>query len=81
MAVLACTGLSIYFHGVKHYRYSMLRYLFRFDQVRAYAFDPKYRRLVDLLADQHNPEDRFATVWDSNTGALLSRRMYPDATA
>ena len=54
----------------------MVRPLFRFQLVRAYLFDPKVRRIVQAIADRDADLGKLATVWDTNSSALLSRRLF-----
>ena len=65
-----------YLFGVKHYRLPMVRPLFRFELVRAYLFDARLRRLVQAIADEDASLGDLATVWDTNSSALLSRRLF-----
>jgi len=51
--------------GVRHARF-----------VWAYLFDPKVRRLARALRESEPRTDLFKTMWDTNAGALLSRRMF-----
>jgi lysophospholipase L1-like esterase len=44
--------------------------------VRAYLFNPGLRRLARTLAAQDPRADLFATLWDVDTGVLLSRHLY-----
>jgi lysophospholipase L1-like esterase len=79
LLLAAVLSFGFYLFAVKHYHVSMLRYLFRFRAVSAYLFDPKVRRLVDLVEDQETAEEKggtFATVWDTNEGVLLSRKLF-----
>ena len=58
--------------------YRMLGSLRQADLVRAYLLNPRLRRFARTLAAQDPKTDLFATLWDTNTGVLLSRRMYRD---
>ena len=68
---------ALYLFGVKHYRYTAVRPIFHFAFVRAYLFDWKFRRLVEVMdQDGAQSDDVFATVWDTSEGTLLSRKMF-----
>ena len=68
---------AVYLFGVKHYHYITVRPIFHFQFVRAYLFDPKFRRLVELMDEQDAQyDDAFASVWDTSEGTLLSRKMF-----
>jgi lysophospholipase L1-like esterase len=54
----------------------MLGSLRHLSLVRAYLFTPKLRRLAGALREQDPRTDLFKTMWDTNVGALLSRRMF-----
>jgi lysophospholipase L1-like esterase len=54
----------------------MLGSLRQISLVRAYLFNPKLRRFAGALRDQDPRTDLFKTMWDTNVGALLSRRMF-----
>lgn len=54
----------------------MVRTLFRFEFVRSYLFDPRLRRLVQAIAEEDADLGELATVWDTNSSALLSRRLF-----
>ncbi len=43
---------------------------------RAYLLNPKVRRFAAALREQDPRTDAFRTMWDTNVGALLSRRMF-----
>jgi lysophospholipase L1-like esterase len=44
--------------------------------VRAYLFDPRVRRLAAALQDEEPQTDVLKILWDTNTSALLSRRLF-----
>jgi lysophospholipase L1-like esterase len=44
--------------------------------VRAYLFDPRIRHLAAALQEDDPRSDVFKTMWDTNTGVLLSRRLF-----
>lgn len=75
-AVLAAGG--IYLFGFRHYHVENLALLRRFDVVRGLVFDPKFRRLVQLVEEQRTERERdlFATVWDTNVGVALSKKFF-----
>jgi len=56
--------------------YRMLGSLRQADLVRAYLLNPRLRRFARTLAAQDPKTDLFATLWDTDTGVLLSRGMY-----
>ena len=56
--------------------FRMLGSLRQADLVRAYLLSPRLRRFARTLAAQDPKTDLFATLWDTNTGVLLSRGMY-----
>jgi lysophospholipase L1-like esterase len=60
--------------------YRMLGSLRQADLVRAYLLNPRLRRFARTLAGQDPKTDLFATLWDTNTGVLLSRGMYREVT-
>ena len=60
--------------------YRMLGSLRQVRLVRAYLTNPSLRRFARTLAVQDPKTDLFATLWDTNTGVLLSRRMFHDVT-
>src|SRR4051812_42208534 len=60
--------------------YRMLGSLRQAGLVRAYLLNPRLRRFARTLAAQDPKTDLFATLWDTNTGVLLSRRMYRQVT-
>ena len=60
--------------------YRMLGSLRQAGLVRAYLFNPGLRRLARTLAAQDPRTDLFGTLWDTNTGVLLSRRMFREVT-
>jgi len=68
---------AVYLFGVKHYHYAAVRPIFHVGFVRAYLFDWKFRRLVELMdVEEAQYDDAFASVWDTSEGTLLSRRMF-----
>jgi len=56
--------------------YRMLGSLRQARLVRAYLFNPSLRRFARTLAAQDPKTDLFATLWDVDTGVLLSRHLY-----
>lgn len=60
--------------------YRMLGSLRQMRLVRAYLTNSSLRRFARTLAAQDPKTDLFATLWDTNTGVLLSRRMFHDVT-
>jgi lysophospholipase L1-like esterase len=76
--VIVGTGLmgAGYLFGVKHAHWPMFRPLVRVPLVRAYLFDPPLRHLLQVIADQEEDQGVFASVWDTNTGALMSKRLF-----
>jgi len=46
------------------------------DLVRAYLFDPKVRRFAAALREEDPQVNAFKTMWDTNVGVLLSRRLF-----
>src|SRR5436190_24110244 len=60
--------------------YRMLGSLRQAGLVRAYLLNPGLRRFARTLAAQDPKTDLFATLWDTNTGVVLSRRMYRGVT-
>jgi len=70
-------ALVVWLFGVKHYHLSMARRMLQAEFVRAYVFNPGFRRLATAIADQRAAESGvFATVWDTSEGVLLSRRLF-----
>lgn len=68
---------AVYLFGVKHYHYTAVRPIFHVSFVRAYLFDPKFRRLVELMDEEDSlQDDVFASVWDTSEGVLLSRKLF-----
>ena len=68
---------AVYLFGVKHYHYIAVRPIFHFEFVRAYLFDQKFRRLVELMDEEQSLyDDVFASVMDTSEGALLSRKLF-----
>ena len=61
---------------VERPRVHMLGGLRQLSLVRAYLFNPKVRRFAAALHAQDPHTDVFKTMWDTNAGALLSRRMF-----
>jgi lysophospholipase L1-like esterase len=60
--------------------YRMLGSLRQASLVRAYLFKPSLRDFARTLAAQDPRSDLFATLWDTNTGVLLSRHMFRSVT-
>jgi lysophospholipase L1-like esterase len=60
--------------------YRMLGSLRQIGLVRAYLFNPGLRGFARAVARQDPKTDLFATLWDTNTGVLLSRRMFREVT-
>ncbi len=60
--------------------YRMLGSLRQAALVRAYLLNPRLRHFARTLAAQDPKTDLIATLWDTNTGVLLSRRMYSQVT-
>ena len=60
--------------------YRMLGSLRQAELVRAYLLNPRLRHFARTLAAQDPKTDLIATLWDTNTGVLLSRRMYSQVT-
>src|SRR3954463_9780246 len=58
--------------------YRMLGSLRQARLVRAYLTNPALRSFARTLASQDPKTDLFATLWDTNTGVLLSRHMFRD---
>jgi lysophospholipase L1-like esterase len=71
-------GASGYLFVVKHYRVRMARHLFEYEFVRAYLFDPGFRRLADALAFERSTRqaDVLAAFWGTNGGVVLSRTLF-----
>ena len=60
--------------------YRLLGSLRQAGLVRAYLLNPALRRFARTLAAQDPKTDLIATLWDTNTGVFLSRRMYREVT-
>jgi hypothetical protein len=76
-AVAATLASSFYLFGVKHFHYTAVRPIFHLRFVRAYLFDWRFRRLVELMDEEDGQyDDVFASVWDTSEGTLLSRKMF-----
>jgi hypothetical protein len=68
---------AFYIFGIKHYHYTAVRPIFHLPFVRAYLFDWKFRRLVELMDEEDSQyDDVFASVWDTSEGTLLSKKMF-----
>lgn len=76
--VVVAVGLmgAGYLAGVKHAHWPMIRPLLRIPVVRGYLLDPPLEHLLQVIADQDADEGVFASVWDTNSGALMSKRLY-----
>jgi lysophospholipase L1-like esterase len=61
-------------------RYRLLGSLRQAGLVCAYLMSPPLRRFARTLGAQDPKTDLFATLWDTNTGVLLSRRMFREVT-
>jgi lysophospholipase L1-like esterase len=80
-AVLASTTIALTVAGgvymlLERPSYRMLGSLRQAGLVRAYLLNPGLRRFARALAAQDPRTDLFATLWDTNTGVVLSRRLY-----
>jgi hypothetical protein len=76
MLAATLTG-AFYLFGVKHFHYTAVRPIFHLGFVRAYLFDWRFRRLVELMDEEDGQyDDVFASVWDTSEGTLLSRKMF-----
>jgi GDSL-like Lipase/Acylhydrolase family len=73
--LILCASLGIYLL-VERPSYRRLGSLRQARLVRAYLFNPSLRRFARTLDAQDPKTDLFATLWDVNTGVLLSRHMY-----
>ena len=78
-ALATCAALAIYLL-VGRPSYRMLGSLRQARLVRAYLLNPSLRRFARTLAAQDPKTDLFATLWDIDTGVLLSRHMYRSVT-
>jgi lysophospholipase L1-like esterase len=84
-AVLTSTTIALAVTGgvymlLERPSYRMLGSLRQAGLVRAYLMNPGLRRFARTLAAQDPKTDLFATLWDTNTGVVLSRRMYREVT-
>ena len=77
VAVASTAALGVYML-LERPSYRLLGSLRQAGLVRAYLLHPSLRRFARTLAAQDPKTDLFATLWDTNTGVLLSRRMYED---
>ena len=76
-ALATTLAAGFYLFGVKHFHYTAVRPIFHVSLVRAYLFDARFRRLVDLMNEEDaQQDDVFASVWDTSQGTLLSREMF-----
>jgi GDSL-like Lipase/Acylhydrolase family len=74
-ALVVCA--AVYVFGIKHFHYAAVPPIMRLPFVRAYLFDWRFRRLVELMEeDDAQNHDVFSTVWDTSEGTLLSRKMF-----
>ena len=76
-ALASSAALGIYLL-LERPSYRMLGSLRQVGLVQAYLLHPSLRRFARTLAAQDPKTDVFATLWDTSTGVLLSRRMYRD---
>jgi hypothetical protein len=74
-ALVACAGLGVYLLAERP-SYRMLGSLRQARLARAYLFNASLRRFARALAAQDPKTDLFATLWDVDTGVLLSRHMF-----
>jgi hypothetical protein len=72
-------GLGIYLLAERP-SYRRLGSLRQARLVRAYLLNPGLRRFARTLAAQDPRADLFTTLWDIDTGVLLSRHMYRSIT-
>jgi len=72
-ASAVCTAAYLIAEGP---RLRMLGSLRDLPLVRWYLVDPKIRRFAAALHEDDPRTDVFRTLWDTNTGVLLSRRMF-----
>jgi hypothetical protein len=74
--IAASTALAGIYLLVERPNYRRLGSLREAKLVRAYLFNPGLRRLARTLEAQEPRADLFATLWDIDTGVLLSRHMF-----
>jgi lysophospholipase L1-like esterase len=70
---VVCAGAYLLLQRPDYHMLGGLREL-RF--VRAYLFDRRLRRLARALRESDPRTDLFKTMWDTNAGVMLSRRLY-----
>jgi lysophospholipase L1-like esterase len=78
-ALVSVAAIGIYML-LQRPSYRMLGSLRQVRLVRAYLTNHALRRFARTLAAQDPKTDLFATLWDTNTGVLLSRHMFHDVT-
>ena len=72
-AAAICTAGYLY---AERSRVHMLGGMRRISLVRAYLFNPNVRRFARVLQEHDPRADLFATIWDTNLGVSLSRKMF-----
>ena len=72
-AAAICTAGYLY---AQRSRFHMLGGMRRISLVRAYLFNPAVRQFAQVLQEQDPRADLFRTIWDTNVGVSLSRRMF-----
>jgi hypothetical protein len=77
--IATVAGLGVYLLAERP-SYRRLGSLRQARLVRAYLFNPGLRRFARTLAAQDPRADLFSTLWDIDTGVLLSRHMYQSVT-
>jgi len=75
-AALALVAVAGTYMLMERPSYRMLGSLRQVRLVRAYLTNPSLRRFARALAVQDPKTDLFSTLWDTNTGVLLSRHMF-----
>src|SRR5262245_39696149 len=69
-----------YLVAVKHFHWPLLRPLTRVGFVQSYLLGAKQRALIDVINGQDEDRGVFESVFDTNRGALLSKRLFRPVT-
>ena len=72
-SLVVCAGAYLLLQRPNYHTLGALR---EFRLVRAYLFDRRVRRLARALRESDPRSDLFKTMWDTNAGVMLSRRLY-----
>jgi len=76
--VLGGTALMLagYLAAVKHFHWRLPAAVQRVQALRPWLIDSRTQHLLQAIADQDDDQGVFQSIWDTNQGALLSKRMF-----